>query len=641
MKKISKIDIINIEIYLIIDREKGLSGMISSKRKFSELSEEEKLIFVEAYLEGMSGINENGIQAKDLEWLRRHIPACDVTKDDNYIFISYSHRDFQQVYHDLAFFCYNSEKRVRFWYDEGLPAGDDWAAAVSENLNRPNCIGVIFYLSENFLRSAAVRQEIELVQSLGKPYLTVALEENKFSAEAILTNETDDELLSYVKDVFPNNVTSLPYTSEYEDILYRINKIEERFSVVTNVFSDFICEKTEDGLRLTEYKGHQTEIYIPERIGADPIVEISAIFDNAEKIYIPSTVKRIIPWIPEHDTYEDMERGEMENVSLARLAEWSIGGYRSPGCVLTCAQNLRQIEVDPLNPVYYDTEGVLFSRNHTLVRMPPNHEWKDEYFNEIEVIGVSAFAGYQNNDATIKFPSSLKKIEDHAFFESTVFYLDFQEGLKEIGVAAFESFGGCQLVPFILPSGVEHIGEWAFRNCTCPFLWGISVKEIPRGCFFGFAGESIFLCESVEKIGIGAFALCKIESLKLPDHLKIIEKDAFYLCEKIYSLTLPESLEYISISAFEGCEILKQIHYKGSILKLMQVQMDPEVSQEELLNFFSLIVTKTQWIKRLKSWIQSKRRSHIIKQYEALFEQKNASTSEETQEESDEENTEA
>ena len=98
-------------------------------------------------------------------------------------------------------------------------------------------------------------------------------------------------------------------------------------------FSDFVCEKTEGGLRLTEYKGHQTEIYIPERIGTDPVVEISAIFDNAEKIYIPKTVKRILPWIPEHDTYEDLLRGEPDQASMQRLAECLAEGYQSPGCV--------------------------------------------------------------------------------------------------------------------------------------------------------------------------------------------------------------------------------------------------------------------------------------------------------------------
>ena len=68
----------------------------------------------------------------------------------------------------------------------------------------------------------------------------------------------------------------------------------------------------------------------------------------------------------------------------------------------------------------------------------------------------------------------------------------------------------------------------------------------------------------------------------------------------------------------------------------MQLQTDPESSPEKLLRFFSLIVTKTQWIKRLCSWIQSKRRNHIIKQYEALFESKNVSVPEETDEENEE-----
>ena len=127
----------------------------------------------------------------------------------------------------------------------------------------------------------------------------------------------------------------------------------------------------------------------------------------------------------------------------------------------------------------------------------------------------------------------------------------------------------------------------------------------------------------------------------MPSRLKAIEPYAFFDCENLYSITLPESLEYISVSAFDSCELLKQIHYTGSILKFIQIQTDPEASPEELLRFFSLIVTKTQWIKRLRSWIQGKRRNRIIKQYKALFEHKNVSVPEETDEENSEENAES
>ena len=65
-------------------------------------------------------------------------------KDQNYIFISYSHRDYKKVYQDLADL---RESGVPFWFDKDLPVGESWIKAVRKRLADPRCRGVIFYLS--------------------------------------------------------------------------------------------------------------------------------------------------------------------------------------------------------------------------------------------------------------------------------------------------------------------------------------------------------------------------------------------------------------------------------------------------------------------------------------------------------------
>ena len=77
------------------------------------------------------------------------VPIPQINKDQNYIFISYAHSDFRQVYADLADMY---EAGVRFWYDRGLSAGKKWNAEVKEKIEHPNCVGVIFYMSENLFR---------------------------------------------------------------------------------------------------------------------------------------------------------------------------------------------------------------------------------------------------------------------------------------------------------------------------------------------------------------------------------------------------------------------------------------------------------------------------------------------------------
>ena len=76
-----------------------------------------------------------------------------------YIFISYSHKDYKKVYCDLADLYENG---IPFWYDSGLPAGKNWDDVVFEKMTDPNCVGVIFYLSENLFLSRSIQTEIQI-----------------------------------------------------------------------------------------------------------------------------------------------------------------------------------------------------------------------------------------------------------------------------------------------------------------------------------------------------------------------------------------------------------------------------------------------------------------------------------------------
>jgi hypothetical protein len=81
-------------------------------------------------------------------------------KDQRYIFISYSHKDYKQVYCDLAD-LYESD--IPFWYDEWLIAGVNWDEVVRQRMNDPRCAGVIFYMSTNLFLSQSIQTEIRIV----------------------------------------------------------------------------------------------------------------------------------------------------------------------------------------------------------------------------------------------------------------------------------------------------------------------------------------------------------------------------------------------------------------------------------------------------------------------------------------------
>ncbi len=87
------------------------------------------------------------------------VPLPKLDKDSRYIFISYSHKDYQKVYCDLAD-LYASD--IPFWYDRGLPAGKNWDDVVREKMTDPRCAGIIFFLSENLFLSQSIQTEIHI-----------------------------------------------------------------------------------------------------------------------------------------------------------------------------------------------------------------------------------------------------------------------------------------------------------------------------------------------------------------------------------------------------------------------------------------------------------------------------------------------
>ena len=176
------------------------------------------------------------------------VPLPMVKDDQNYIFISYAHRDYKEVYADLAEMY---EAGVRFWYDRGLPAGKDWDQEVKERIENPNCIGVIFYLSQNLFLSQSVNKEIDYTcnskndnedgATIGKNYFCVNLTD--FQPKDILkaVMRMDDDVLEksgidmdrivVLGKAFKDQTTYIRY-SDKNHVIDLLNQIRNQFNVI-------------------------------------------------------------------------------------------------------------------------------------------------------------------------------------------------------------------------------------------------------------------------------------------------------------------------------------------------------------------------------------------------------------------------
>ena len=99
-----------------------------------------------------------------------------------------------------------------------------------------------------------------------------------------------------------------------------------------------------------------------------------------------------------------------------------------------------------------------------------------------------------------------------------------------------ESYGDT----FVIPDGVQMIGEYAF--CRCERL------------------EHVVIPDSVKHIGAGAFLACtSLKEIVVPDAITRIESETFDNCRSLEKVTLPTSLTYMKSDAFYGCNSLRAV----------------------------------------------------------------------------------
>jgi len=92
--------------------------------------------------------------------------------DNNYIFVSYAHKDAQKV---LPIVEVLNERGFRVWYDAGIEAGTEWPEYIEEHLQKASV--VLVFMSPNAVESKNCRNEINFALELGKDVLIVYLED--------------------------------------------------------------------------------------------------------------------------------------------------------------------------------------------------------------------------------------------------------------------------------------------------------------------------------------------------------------------------------------------------------------------------------------------------------------------------------
>lgn len=443
----------------------------------------------------------DGVRAGDLP------DVADVNED--YYFVSYSHKDYKKVYRDIFLF---QERGRNIWYDRGMVNGRSWQEIAQTYINKFRCLGVIFYISEHSLMSEAIHKEIEYAKSNGKNCMFINLpaeasgggkasDKKTLSAKEYLDElinagyEVDGEKYKYISDILPPEVIYTPYSKSIDnklsDIdnsfarpqLFDFGKGVYRFGVVA--VNDTDIKRVESGDFVPNAEAlDKARVQTGER---DPVaLNIDdCVFANCrdlEYIELPHTVKII-------GSYAFFRCKKLKSIYLCDGFQY-LGECAFEGC-------------ESLTDVYISPNAVL------------------------ESLCTGAFYDCKSLER-IKLPDSITKIAEHAFYNCV------------------------KLSEAHLPRGLTAVGGYAFAYCA-----SLKLIELP---------------DSVTELGEGAFCGCaSLKDIELPSKLKSVDFGLFSDCENLERVVLPPSITHVDDCAFFNCFKLSDLIYKGDMRQWLAV----------------------------------------------------------------------
>ena len=181
---------------------------------------------------------------------------------------------------------------------------------------------------------------------------------------------------------------------------------------------------------------------------------------------------------------------------------------------------LKNIEVSSQNNYFCTNNGILFSKDESVIYCYPSQKKSNTYNipNTVETIGFGAFAHSELEN--VQIPDSVKRIEHGAFYFSA------------------------QLNKIFIPSSVEYIGKNVFSTCY-------NLKEINVDNNNDYYSSEYGILFNKTKTELIKFPPSKnLSTYNIPNSVVLLYPSSFSDTTKLYSVSFPSSIKSIGYSTF-------------------------------------------------------------------------------------------
>ena len=223
-------------------------------------------------------------------------------------------------------------------------------------------------------------------------------------------------------------------------------------------------------------------------------------------------------------------------------------GHENAGVLNRGYYNLTDFHVNADNEVYSSVDGVLFSKDQTILHAyPMGKPWSSYTIPDGAVgIGRCAFRDTVFLEKVI-IPEGVVRIEDYAFRSCrNLTEIILPNSLRHIGGVAF---GSNRMTEIIIPDGVTTIGMSAFAYCA--------------------RLEKITIPDSVTSLGAHAFMNCiSLTEVTIGSGINVIESWMFSGCISLKEIVIPDNITNIGHNAFKDCTGLEEITIGSGVTSL-------------------------------------------------------------------------
>ena len=266
--------------------------------------------------------------------------------------------------------------------------------------------------------------------------------------------------------------------------------------------------------------------------------------EEIQNVEIPSHVTEI-------QDYSFIECKRLTRLSIPKSVETIYGNS------FTRCSSLEWFDVDADNPNYTEIEGVIYTKDRSiLVKVPPAYH-KEHFIipDDVQEIDEFAFDSCENI-CDIHIPNGVTRIGYYAFYGCIrLSKLKIPSSVNQIGTA--------HLVPFFPPELDDPFesDDLSTVFCSCDSLENI---EVDKGNSLFSSHEGVLFSKDMSQILLFPAGRNQQE-YTIPNGVECIGRHAFEDCIKLHSVIIPQSVKRIDNWAFSQCKGIEQIVIPSSV----------------------------------------------------------------------------